>query len=206
MLMKSAQGKPVVWTNVNSEGQSGVDNSEEALIVKVWEGHPDALSFLLSVIAKTHPYPSNNPATVVPSAKGFLLSPTLVEPITDWDLWIRRYLHGAESGRTLMPCPTSYRSLALKPGTSFLFSWDTTFPVRGYPEMICPYVRELPPDSFFLPHATALKWDDANGELYQMTYEHRADPSVTLDDIKQAYIQLRAFMDPIVASLSEEKE
>lgn len=54
--------------------------------------------------------------------------------------------------------------------------------------------------------AAVLKWDDANGELYQMTYEHRADPSVTLDDIKQAYIQLRAFMDPIVASLSEEKE
>lgn len=205
-IVEMSQGKPVVWTNVNSEGQSGVDNSEEALIVKVWEGHPDALSFLLSVIAKTHPYPSNNPATVVPSAKGFLLSPTLVEPITDWDLWIRRYLHRAGSGRTLMPCPTSYRSLALKPGSSFLFSRDTTFPIKGYPEMICPYVRELTSESFFIPRATALKWDDANGELYQMAYEHRADPSVTLDDIKQAYIQLRAFMDPIVASLSEEKE
>lgn len=72
--------------------------------------------------------------------------------------------------------------------------------------MICPYVRELTSESFFVPRATALKWDDANGELYRMTYEHRADPSVTLDDIKQVYLQFKAFLDPIVASLHKAKE
>lgn len=205
-IASMSQGKPVVWTHVNLETLSGVETTGGALIVKACGSHADTLFFLLGEIAKTHPYPSNNPAAVVPSSKGVLLSPTPVEPITDWEAWTRQYLHRADSGRTLMPCPMSYRSLALKPGTSFLFSWDTTFRIKGYPEMICPYVRELTSESFFVPRATALKWDDANGELYRMTYEHRADPSVTLDDIKQVYLQFKAFLDPIVASLHKARE
>ena len=202
-IIKMSEGKPVVWVDVDSDVMSGVKETDGVVVIKVPRSGDDSLYFLLERLAETHPYPSNSPKSVLPSATGLLFSTTPVNPISDWDAWASLYLHHEDSGRTLMPCNTEFKALMLKKGTFFPFARDRTLLIDGYPEMICPYVRELSPSDWY-PRPIALKWSDADGELFKMTFEHRAEEAVTIEDIKESYGRLKALLDPIVKALSPE--
>ena len=173
--------------------------SDDKVIVRNLRSYNDVFVFLLGKIAQSHPYPSNGNPPEYAKNRAFLLSCDPVNPISDWVLWVKDYLGYAYYGRTFMPCNMEYPELELKKETSFLFAYDSTFPVNGYPLMICPYIRDLEADAWH-PRAKGLVWDDADGELYKMTYDNRANPEVTLEQIKAAYKRLREVMDKAISS------
>ena len=204
-IIGKAKGKPVVWMYAEAETRSGVEVKDGCVLIKIPQYDTDAISFLKRKIFAEHIYPSNSIEKYVPGKKGILFSETPIEPIVDWLSWLNEYLRNANYGRTLMPCNSEYQALRLRQDASFLFAYDSTFGVSPYPKMICPYVREIQPHDWH-PRVNKLIWDDADGDLYTMTYDNRADSAVTIDDIRSAYFRLRESLDPMVNELQKKEK
>ena len=202
-IIRRAEGKPVAWVYANSELNSGVTLQDGVVIINALpSGEPTCL-FLKKALLRSHPYMSNSIDSFQLDMKGKLLSVIPIDPITDWKDWFQIYRSLPAYGRTLMPCNSEYQALRLRDDASFFFAWDQTFDVSSYPKMICPYVRELEPGGLH-PTVKGLKWDDVDGELYRITFENRADPSVSLLEIQETYQKMKAQLDPIVSEINNE--
>lgn len=204
-LVEKSKGKTVVWQTVEVESHTGVEWHDDMVVVKNLGFYNDIFAFLLRMIDNEHPYPCNGIAEEFVFNRAFCLSCVRVDPIKDWVSWVKNYKSSANYGRTLMPCNSEFGDLELRKGTSFLFAYDSTFPVNDYPLMICPYVRVMEADAWH-PRTIGLEWNDAEGELYKMTYENRAHQEVTMEQIKASYKRLRDVMDKAISSAFSVKE
>ena len=194
-IVSMAENKKVVW--IKGKGPScSVKEKDDAVLITLTADSDDTLRFLLKRLFQTHPYP-NNDISAYTTDSGFSLSKEPVEPIGDYRTWAQKYLSNSFYARSLMPCNSPFKALQIKPSANFNFSQDETFPVRKYPKMICPYIRIFHHDKWD-PSSDKLEWNDADGELYHLTYTYRADESVTLDQIKEVYAEFRKMMDPII--------
>lgn len=201
-IVRVAKNKPVVWMYGKSDMESGVDVQENLIIIKIPQTAYEEFQFLKGMICDSHPFLSNSIREYVPDQDGILFSLSPVDPVVDWVRWLKMYYYHANSGRTLMPCNVAFQALRLREDVSFPFAYDTSFGVRSeYPIMICPYVREMEPGQWH-PRIKGLKWDDADGDLYSIVFENRADPSVTMEEIKKAYSQFRSLLDPFVQQVN----
>lgn len=205
VIVTLAEGKPVVWLSVDSDRNTGVEIKGDFVIIRASKSNPDVMLFLMGQIVHSHPYPSNCVKEYCPNEEGTLFSVAPVDPIVDWHNWFMQYLGRAYYGRSLMPCNADYQFLRLRDDASFLLAFDSTFGVSIHPKMICPYVRELESNSW-RPKYKRLKWDDADGELYRITYENRADSSVTLQKIQEAFQIMKDSLEPIVDEINKNND
>ncbi|MBO6081719.1 MAG: hypothetical protein J6P46_01705, partial [Bacteroidales bacterium] len=197
-IVDKAAGKTVVWSR--SDRDFGLDEKDDAIILRVPES--EVFDFLLRQLWETHPYPYTGTSPYW-EGDGFSLHCREVDPIHDFGKWMKRYSRRDIYARSMMPCNAEFKALRIDPEARFNFSYDSTFPVGDYPKMICPYVRRMEIGVWY-PVVSKVEWDDADGDLYQQVYDHRADKAVTMDDIKKAYESFREKLDPIVERVNEQ--
>lgn len=132
-----------------------------------------------------------------------LYSNTPCELIADMDGWLKDYCNSHSTARTLMPCMDKYNKLRLKEGAVIPWGTDCTS-LFGFnvPQMICPYVKEVEPGLFC--HAVGLKWNDGDGNLAQMTFDNRFDPTTTMDEIVNTLRIFRDDTEDIVRNIDKE--
>lgn len=201
-IVHLSENKPVVWIHGKNDMDSGVDVQDHLVVIRIPPSEYEEFEFLKGKIWESHPYLSNSIKEFVPGQNGMLFSMNPVDPVIDWVGWLKMYFHHADSGRTLMPCNAAFHALRLREDVSFSFAYDRTFGVRNeYPLMICPYVRVIEPGHWH-PRTKGLKWDDADGDLYSIAFENRANPSVTIEEIKEAYSQFRLLLDPFIEEVN----
>jgi hypothetical protein len=201
-ILSMAQERNVVWLDYNTNLSPSVTIKKNAIILSSKNNGLDVFQFLLIQLYSTHPYP-HNVVSDYTDWTGFLLSKNMIDPIGDYHKWAETYMNNSFYARSFMPCNSRFKVLQVK-STSFPFSFDSTFPISGYPQMICPYIRIVDPD-FWGGHSNKLEWNDDNGELYNLTYSIRADESVTIEQIKDAYSEFRKTLDPIIDTLNSKK-
>ena len=110
---------------------------------------------------------------------------TKVEPenvMTDIKQWFIHYKDSECYARGYMPCQKQYRSLAVK-HDEYRADYIGYFPYIGE-VMVCPYtiVNKM-------SNRKELRINLEDDELYQYVYEHRADETITLEDIRSVYKQ-----------------
>ena len=196
-ILEISERKPIVW--IETSGKFGLEEKDDSVVIRV--SHEDVFIFLLGQLKKTHPFVSNDGKRYVEDGRVVLYCQEK-EPIADYEIWANSYLKLGYYGRSMMPCNSEFKNLRIDPSVRFLFSFDPTFPIDDYFQMICPYVRKTRP-GYFRPDIEGLEWDDANGELYRMAFEHRADKSVTLEMIRNGYSLLRNQLESIIDRINK---
>ena len=150
------------------------------------------LYFLLGQLLETHPYVTFT--SFVEDGVNrvcFELSKNERALIENWKGWFQNYKQNVFSARGLMPCNEKYVVLKVEPNKYWSVNW--TFPWEmEIPLMICPYtIKRTQPDILYGFGKPTLVWDDCEEKLYQMTYNQRADKSVTMEQIRDAYKDFR---------------
>ena len=100
----------------------------------------------------------------------------LIANLEDWFLF---YYKEITNARGLMPCLRKYLSLKLDDNYNPTCCCDNTFSdfqLFEYPKMICPYIVK-----------DEMIEVDINDRLYDITYENRAEKSITKIQIEEAY-------------------
>ena len=108
--------------------------------------------------------------------------------IDDWKVWFNQYLSHAHYSRNLMPCVETYKALRVKEELIVWGCIDYTFCMiqQKYPKMVCPYIRiSEDGDSYYWPKKLKISVSD---RLFQFVYDNRYDESITLEQIKEAYL------------------
>lgn len=146
------------------------------------------LHFLLNQLLESHPYVTYTSCVESGVDKVcYEMDKKNRQLIENWKGWFKYYQAHAYSARRLMPCNEKYAILKVERDDYWDVAW--TFPWKmDVPFMICPYIiKREQPDRMFGLGKPSLVWDDCEEKLYQMVYEHRADKSVTLEQIRDTY-------------------
>lgn len=151
------------------------------------------LCFMLNYLMTSHPYVVYTTFTEEGAEKKcFELSKTKRPLIENWKGLFQSCKLRMLSTRMLIPCNDKYAALRVDRDEYWSVMW--TFPWKlDVPLMICPYAvrRERTASTFGMGNVT-MEWDDCEEKLYQMVFDHRADESVTLEQIRETYKVFRA--------------
>lgn len=125
--------------------------------------------------------------------------------IMDMEFWLKYYFQDRYYARTFMPCNKQYKILEVHMNNQRLYDWgvDRTFHGcrRDYPVMICPYIVKYEQGAF-MPYPISMK-QSVSDKLIQLTFQHRVDKEVTIEQIKKTYSQFIQDTEQYVAQIND---
>ena len=95
-----------------------------------------------------------------------------------------------------MPCQKQYRSIAVK-HDEYRADYIGYFPYIGE-VMVCPYTIV-----YKMSNRKELRINLEDDELYQYVYEHRADETITLEEIRSVYKQFYEDTKKIIEEIND---
>lgn len=99
---------------------------------------------------------------------------------------LSRYLSNGEQARGLFPCSDKYSALMINKDA--FMNQRETFVSYEYPRMVCPYIRVFDLEQSDDPISLEYSIDE---KVIKTVFDNRLDKSVTKDQIKKAYAELK---------------